>query len=216
MHSQNDSRSAPRFCCYWCFSATVPLTEGRHRSNPAQPEAVELGRRPRNGHFALCRSRNSSRCCRGGVLYLFHYPSPAWVEADQRLSPTVPNLRGPDTTASTSIDQRPSADEKAAAAYLEAAEAILRRAPNVRASAGGDEPPITGPSRCQKGARSRAHDFGIWHPQLGENLIEPSCSNPKVRQSFGFLRHCAGSLTGLFLSHPLISLSEFSPATPAS
>ena len=26
-----------------------------------------------------------------------------------------------------------------------------------------------GRSRCQKGARSRAHDFGIWHPQLGEN-----------------------------------------------
>ena len=62
-----------------------------------------------------------------------------------QLPPTVPNLRGPDTTASTSIDQRPSADEKAAVAYEEAAEAILRRAPNTRASAGADEPPITGP-----------------------------------------------------------------------
>ena len=80
-----------------------------------------------------------------GCFTYFVTPSPAWVEADQRLSPTVPNLRGPDTTASTSIDRRPSADEKAAAAYLEAAEAILRRAPKARASADADEPPITGP-----------------------------------------------------------------------
>ena len=80
-----------------------------------------------------------------GCFTYFVTPSPARVDADQRLPPTAPNLRGPDTTASTSIDQRPSADEKAAAAYLEAAEAILRRAPNTRASAGGDGPPITGP-----------------------------------------------------------------------
>ena len=80
-----------------------------------------------------------------GCFTYFVTPSPARVDADQRLPPTVPNLRGPDTTASTNIDQRPSADEKAAAAYLEAAEAILRRAPNVRASAGADGPPITGP-----------------------------------------------------------------------
>ena len=77
--------------------------------------------------------------------FTYFVTPPARVDADQRLPPTVPNLLGPDTTASTSIDQRPSADEKAAAAYLEAAEAILRRAPNVRASAGADEPPITGP-----------------------------------------------------------------------
>ena len=69
-----------------------------------------------------------------GCFTYFVTPSPARVEADQRLPPTVPNLRDPDTTASTSIDQlRPSADEKAAAAYQEAAEAILRRAPNARA-----------------------------------------------------------------------------------
>jgi hypothetical protein len=47
-------------------------------------------------------------------------------------------------TASTGIDQRLSADEKAAA-YQKAAAAILRRAPNARASAGADELPITGP-----------------------------------------------------------------------
>ena len=80
-----------------------------------------------------------------GCFTYFVTPSPARVEADQRLPPTVPNLRGPDTTASTRIDQRPSADEKAAAAYQKAAEAILRRAANAQASAGADEPPITGP-----------------------------------------------------------------------
>jgi hypothetical protein len=80
-----------------------------------------------------------------GCFTYFVTPSPARVEADPRLPPTVPNSSGPDTTASTSIDQRPSADEKAAAAFQEAAAAILRRAPNTPASAGGDEPPITEP-----------------------------------------------------------------------
>ena len=80
-----------------------------------------------------------------GCFTYFVTPPLARVEADQRLPLTMPNLRGPDTTASTSIDQRPSADEKAAAAYQQAAEAILRRAPNARAFAGTDEPPITGP-----------------------------------------------------------------------
>ena len=80
-----------------------------------------------------------------GCFTYFVTPSPARVEADQRLPLTVPNLRGPDTTASTSIDPRPSADEKAAAAYLEAAEAILRRAANAQATAGADESPITAP-----------------------------------------------------------------------
>ena len=80
-----------------------------------------------------------------GCFIYFVTPPPARVEADQRLPPAVLYSRGPDTTASTNIDRPPSADEKAAAAYLEAAEAILRRAPNTRASAGGDGPPITGP-----------------------------------------------------------------------
>ena len=65
----------------------------------------------------------------------------AQVETDERLPPTLPNVIGPTTGASTSIDQRTSEEEKAAAAFQQAAEAILRRAPNTRAS---DEPPITG------------------------------------------------------------------------
>jgi len=51
------------------------FAEGRHRSNPARPEAVELGRRPRNDQFAPCCSCSSSRCCRGWVLYLFRFPA---------------------------------------------------------------------------------------------------------------------------------------------
>ena len=81
-----------------------------------------------------------------GCFIYFVTPPPARVEADQRLPPAVLYSRGPDTTASTGIDQqRPSADEKAAAAYQKAAEAILRRAANARASAVADESPITGP-----------------------------------------------------------------------
>ena len=80
-----------------------------------------------------------------GCFVYFVTPPPARVEADQRLPPAVLYSRGPDTPASIRIDQRPSAEEKAAAAYQKAAEAILRRAANARASAVADESPITGP-----------------------------------------------------------------------
>ena len=80
-----------------------------------------------------------------GCFIYFVTPPPARVEADQRLPPAVLYSRGPDTTVSIRIDQRPSADEKAAAAYQKAAEAILRRAANAQATAGADESPITAP-----------------------------------------------------------------------
>jgi hypothetical protein len=62
---------------------------------------------------------------------------------DHQPSSTVPNFTGPGTTASTSPDRSP-AEEKAAEAYQQAAEEILRRLPNLQASAGPDEQPITG------------------------------------------------------------------------
>lgn len=68
----------------------------------------------------------------------------AQVKADPLLPPGELNLEGRDTTASTSADQHPGADEKAAAAYLEAAKTILSRAPSARASARNDELPIMG------------------------------------------------------------------------
>jgi hypothetical protein len=79
-----------------------------------------------------------------GCFMYFVTPS-ARIDADPLPPPTMPDLTGPETRASASIDQSPNADEKAAEAYREAAEAILRRAPNARASAGADEPPIMGP-----------------------------------------------------------------------
>ena len=74
---------------------------------------------------------------------------PAWVETDAplsavRLPPAVLYSIGPNARGSTGIDQPPNADEQAAAAYQKAAEAILRRAPNTRASAVSDELPMTG------------------------------------------------------------------------
>ena len=80
----------------------------------------------------------------GWFTYVVSPPS-AQIEADQRLPPTGLMSRGPDAAASTRIDLHPTADEQAAAAYWEAAKAILRRAPDARASIGVDEPPITGP-----------------------------------------------------------------------
>jgi len=77
--------------------------------------------------------------------FTYFTPPLARVEADPRLPPTVPNVKGPDVRASARIDQPSHAEEKAAEAYREAAEAILRRAPNARASASSDEPPIAGP-----------------------------------------------------------------------
>jgi hypothetical protein len=71
--------------------------------------------------------------------------TPERVEADVRLPPAVLYSTGPNTRASTRIDQPPNADEQAAVAFQKAAEAILRRAPNTRASAGSDELPIMGP-----------------------------------------------------------------------
>ena len=73
-----------------------------------------------------------------------NFATPAPVE--ERLPPARSQLTNhPDTKASTSIDQLSNAEVKAAEAYLEAAKAILRRAPDARASIGADEPPIPGP-----------------------------------------------------------------------
>ena len=69
---------------------------------------------------------------------------PPRVETDVRLPPAVLYSIGPHPRAPTGIDQPPNADEQAAAAYQKAAEAILRRAPNTRASAVSDELPMAG------------------------------------------------------------------------
>jgi hypothetical protein len=70
-------------------------------------------------------------------------PPPRVVEAVQRLPPTVHDMTA-DAGTPTNIGQRPSAEEQAAAAFQRAAAAILKRAQYAQASAGTDEPPITG------------------------------------------------------------------------
>ena len=79
--------------------------------------------------------------------YTYFVTQPAWVEADAplpavRLPPAVLYSTGPNARTSTAgVDQPSNADEQAAAAYQKAAEG---RAPNTRASAIGDELPMTG------------------------------------------------------------------------
>jgi hypothetical protein len=77
----------------------------------------------------------------GCFTYFVSRPPP--VEADQPLPPAKPDITSSDTGTPTDIDQRRREDERAAA-FLAAAAAILRRAQYAQASAGTDEPPITG------------------------------------------------------------------------
>jgi hypothetical protein len=82
------------------------------------------------------------------IVYVVSPVPPQRVEADQRLPPVLPSVTGHDTALSTNI-QRPIAEDRITA-FERAAEAILRRAQNARASA--DEPPlIAGHVRCQRG-----------------------------------------------------------------
>jgi len=78
-----------------------------------------------------------------GCITYFVAPAPLQqVEADQRLPPTVPNVTGrPDSGISTNI-RRPTTDEHINA-FERAAEAILKRAGDAKASA--DKPLVSGP-----------------------------------------------------------------------
>jgi hypothetical protein len=71
-----------------------------------------------------------------GCFTYFMTPPPP-VEADQRLRPTLPDV-------APNIDRRPSSEEEAELAFRRAASAILRRLPDVQASARTNELPITG------------------------------------------------------------------------
>jgi hypothetical protein len=77
-----------------------------------------------------------------GCFTYFVTPPPQEVEADQRLPPTMADMTSAQKGTPTNIDQRPTAKEEAAAAFQQAATAILRPLSNALASA--DEPPITG------------------------------------------------------------------------
>jgi hypothetical protein len=76
----------------------------------------------------------------GSFTYLI---TPPWqVEDVRRSSPTVLGVEV--TPGLTGIDRLLNDEDKAVAAFEQAADAILRRAPNTRASAATDELPING------------------------------------------------------------------------
>ena len=79
----------------------------------------------------------------GCFTYLLRPPI-ASVKVDQQPHLGKLTLSAPAATASKSDDRHPVENEKAAIAYLEAAQAILRRALTAQASASNDELPITG------------------------------------------------------------------------
>src|SRR5712672_2814750 len=79
----------------------------------------------------------------GGCITYFVTPAPPQpVEADQRLPPTVPNVTGRSDLGISRNTQRPSTEDHIDA-FERAAEAILKRAQNAKASA--DKPLVTGP-----------------------------------------------------------------------
>jgi hypothetical protein len=78
-----------------------------------------------------------------GCLTYFVAPSPR-ADADQLLPVTAPTLTGRTSGIPTNIEQRTTAEKQAAAAFQRAAETIQKRSPDAQASAGADEPPITG------------------------------------------------------------------------
>ena len=78
------------------------------------------------------------------ACFTYFVTPPPPVEPDQQSPPTAPDTAGLGTGTSTNIGQRPSAEEQAAAAFQQAAAAILKRLPDAQASAGTDGPPIAG------------------------------------------------------------------------
>ena len=77
-----------------------------------------------------------------GCFTYFFAPLPQ-VESDELL-PQARQTLVPDVIPPTQLDQRPSAEEQAAADFQQAAAAILKKAPDTQASADFNAPPITG------------------------------------------------------------------------
>jgi hypothetical protein len=78
-----------------------------------------------------------------GCLTYFITP-PLRIEVDRQLPPTAPDLKGPRPVPTNVDHPGPSAEEQAAAAFLRAAQAILKKPPDAEAFAAIDEPPING------------------------------------------------------------------------
>ena len=75
--------------------------------------------------------------------FTYFVTQPAQVAADQRSPPTVSNVTGPPDSGIPTNISRPGTEDHITA-FERAADAILKRAQNAKASAGTDEPPMTG------------------------------------------------------------------------
>jgi hypothetical protein len=126
-----------------------------------------------------------------GCFNYFATPPPP-VEADQRLPPASPDMKGPGTGIPTNIDQRPSAEEQAVAAFQRSAAAILRQLPDAQASAGANEPPITGHIPLPKRRPIQAPDppASASHrversAALGRSPLPSTCGCGTIRLGYG-------------------------------
>jgi hypothetical protein len=80
-----------------------------------------------------------------GCFTYFAAPS-GRIETDPPLRPAMRSSTDRlEVGASLRSDHQPGTEQKAATAYHQAAEAILRRAQSVQANVGAEVPPITGP-----------------------------------------------------------------------
>jgi hypothetical protein len=77
-----------------------------------------------------------------GLTYLVAPPSP--VEADRRAPPAASSSRVEEAVVPMRMGRLANDEEKAVAAFQQAADAILKRAANLQASAATNERPISG------------------------------------------------------------------------
>jgi hypothetical protein len=108
----------------------------------ASPQ-IELEARQMIGWYLVVSAVLTSAAVAGCITYLLSLPITS-VDVDQRSYVNRLTLSGPDTANSKAAEKHPIENEKAAIAYLEVAQAILRRAPLAQASASADELRFTG------------------------------------------------------------------------
>jgi hypothetical protein len=153
----------PRCCPYrgrqpWRFSSSARGANAGSKGSTGATKVGSKGKAPAVGHtkcYATGELPGSRRLARSegekmiswrlivpAVLvaaavagcFTYFVTAPPPVEAS-------PDIKGPDTRTSTFIDQRSRAEEEAKAVFERAAAAILRQAPELKASVGVNEPP---------------------------------------------------------------------------
>ena len=104
---------------------------------------IELEARQMIGWHLVISAILTSAAVAGCITYLLRPPM-ASIEVDQQPHVTRLSSSTPDAANSKAAGKHPIENEKASIAYLEVAQAILRRAPLAQASASTDELLFTG------------------------------------------------------------------------